>query len=129
MPIHSRGMALLKDLHDVLGALGLGSDQDEFAFVMERRGVSVDHIVRQVTIGKVGPKCRDGQVGFNTFRILRRDYARRKERTDRDWTYVARLIRHDSLIVNSAFKSRGGQSFVSSVQILGVVEDPNNDGF
>ena len=37
MPIHSRGMALLKDLHHVLGALGLGSDQDEFAFVMERR--------------------------------------------------------------------------------------------
>ena len=59
MPIHSRGMALLKDLHDVPGALGLGSDQDEFAFVMERRGVSVNHIVRQLTIGKAGPKCRE----------------------------------------------------------------------
>jgi hypothetical protein len=134
MPIHSRGMALLKDLQYVFGALGLGSDQDEFALVMERRDVSVDHIFRQVTIGKVGPKCTDryGQVRFNTSRILRRNYARRKERTDRDWTdrtYIARVIRHDSFIVNSAFKSRGNQSFVSSVQIPGVVEDPNNDGF
>ena len=126
-------MALLKDLHDVLGALGLGSDQDEFAFVMERRGVSVNHIVRQLTIGKAGPKCRDnGQIGLNTSRVLRRNYARRKERTDRDWTgrtCVARLIRYDGLIVNSAFKSRGSQLFVSSVEILRVVEDPNNDGF
>ena len=134
MPIHSRGMALLKDLHHVPGALGLGSDQDEFAFVMERRGVSVNHIVRQLTIGKAGPKCRDsnGQIGLNTSRDLRRNYARRKKRTDRDWTgrtCVAPLIRHDGSIPNSVFKSRGSQLFVSSVEILRVVEDPNNDGF
>ena len=127
-------MAVPKDLQDVLGTLGLGSDQDEFAFVMERRGVSVDHIVRQVTIGKAGPKCRgsNGQIRLNTPRFLRLNYARRKKRTDRDWTgrtCVAPLIRYGGSIANSAFKSRSSQSFVSSVEILRVVENPNNDGF
>ena len=132
MPIHSRGITVPKDRYDVLGALGLGSDQDEFAFVMERRRVSINHVVRQLTIGKAGLKCRDGQIGFNGSRVLRRNCARRKKRTDRDWTdrtCVARLIRHDGLVVNSAFKSRGSQLLVSSVEILRVIENPNNDGF
>ena len=127
-------MAVPKDLQDVLGTLGLGSDQDEFAFVMERRGVSVDHIVRQVIIGKAGLKCTDntGQIGFNTAQRLHRDYARRKDQTDWNWTgrtCVAPLIRYGGSIANSAFKSRSSQSFVSSVEILRVIENPNNDGF
>ena len=134
MLIHSCGAALPQNLHDVLVALGLGSDYDELALVIERRGVGLDHIVRQMTIGKMGLKCTDnsGQIRFNTAQILRRNYARRKDRTDRNWTnriYVTRLFRHDSLIINSAFKSRGSQSLVGLVQVLGVVEYPNNDGF
>ena len=80
MLIHSCGAALPQDLHDVLVALGLGSDYDELALVIERRGVGLDHIVRQVTIGKLGLKCTDtsGQIRFNTVQTLRRNYARRK---------------------------------------------------
>jgi len=43
--------------------------------------------------------------------------------------HVTRLFRRYSLIVNGVFKSRGSQSLVDSVQVLGVVEYPNNDGF
>src|ERR1700704_4685262 len=107
MLINSRGTALSQDRDDVLGALGLGSDQDEPAFVREGCGVGSDHIVGQMIMGKVGLKCADsGQVGFNTAQVIRWNYARRKHRPDRNWTHFARLFRHDSLIVNSAFKSR-----------------------
>jgi hypothetical protein len=37
MPIHSRGPALPQDLHDLLVALGVNSDQDKLAPVIERR--------------------------------------------------------------------------------------------
>jgi len=56
MPIHPRGAALPQDVHD---ALGVGSGQDELAFVVERRGVGLDHVVRQVMVGKMrfkGPR-------------------------------------------------------------------------
>lgn len=59
MLIYSCSAALPQNLHDVLVALGLGSDYDELALVIERRGVGLDHIVRQVTIGKLGLKCTD----------------------------------------------------------------------
>jgi hypothetical protein len=87
-----------------------------------------------VVIGKAGSKCPNNsrQIGFHTAQTLRRNYARRKDRTDRNWTnrtYVTRLFRHDSLIENSVFKSRGSQSLDGSVQVLPVVEYPNNDAF
>ena len=103
MLIHSCGAALPQNLHDVLVALGLGSDYDELALVIERRGVGLDHIVRQMTIGKMGLKCTDnsGRIRFNTAQILRRNYARRKDRTDRNWTNLIYVLGSSATIASS----------------------------
>ena len=63
MPIYSRGAALPQDLHCLLGALVVGLDQEELAIVIKRRGVCVDHSVRQVIIGKMGLKCPGNRAG------------------------------------------------------------------
>jgi len=42
MPIHPCGAAFPQDLHCSLGALVVGSDQDELAIVIKRRGVGLD---------------------------------------------------------------------------------------
>ena len=56
MLIHSCGAALPQNLHDVLVALGLGSDYDELALVIERRRRPRSH--RQANdISKRGLKC------------------------------------------------------------------------
>jgi hypothetical protein len=62
MPIYPRGTAASQDLDDLLGALRVGSDQDELAFVIERRGVAIDYVLRQVIIGKMGLKGPDNGV-------------------------------------------------------------------
>jgi hypothetical protein len=132
MPIHPRGAALPQDLHGLLGALGAGFDKDELAIVIERHGVGLDHVGRQVIIGKMGFKGLNNGVlavlaplrqrsGFDIAPKHRRSRARRKDRTD-----VARLSRHDGLIVNSVFKSRASQSLYGFVQVPGVVEYPND---
>ena len=118
----------------MLGTFRLGSDEDELAFVREHRGVDLNHIVRQVVIDEVGLKRTDhhGQVRFHTARILRRNGARHQDSTDRSWTdriKIVGLICHGGLIVNFGFKSRGSQSLVGLVEILGVVENPHNDRF
>jgi len=119
MPIHPRGAALPQYLQGFLGAFGVGSDQDELAFVIERRGVGLDHIVRQVLIGKMSFKGPNNgkQIGFDLSQTPRLNRARTED---------ARLFRHYGLIINSVFKSRGGQSLDGFVQVPRAVEYPNN---
>jgi len=132
MPIHPRGAAIPQDLHGLLGALWAGFDKDELAIVIEIYGVGLDRVGRQVIIGKMGFKGLNNgmlgvlgplrrQIGFEIAPKHRRSRARRKDRTD-----VARLFRHDGLIVNSIFKSRASQSIDGFVQVPGVVEYPND---
>ena len=107
MPIYSSGTALFQDSGDVLCALGLGTDQDELAVVRESGGVGIDHIVGQMTVGKMGPECGYcGRIGFNGSYIVRWP-SRRQDRADRNWTHSRRLFGRDGLIVNSGFKPRG----------------------
>ena len=88
MPIHPRSAALPQDLHGLLGALGAGLDKDELAIVIERHGVGLDHVGRQVIIGKMGLKGLDNsvpvqlrfQIGFGIAPKHRRSRARRKDR-------------------------------------------------
>ena len=128
MPIHPRGAALPQDIHDLLGALGGGSDQDELTIVIERSGISLDHLIRQVTMGKMGFKGPDNgvpvrlrwQSGFGTAPNHRRSRARRKHRR----TDIDCLSSHDGLIVNSVFKSRASQSFDGFVQVRALSNMP-----
>ena len=53
MPIRPRGAAAPQDFHCLLGALGVGLDQDKLAIVIKRDGVGLDHICGQVVIGKM----------------------------------------------------------------------------
>ena len=130
MPIHLRGAALPQGLHGLLGALVVGPDQDELAVVIKRSGVGLDHLCRQMIMGKMGLKgppngvlVRLGwQSGFGTAPNHHRSRARRKDRR----TDIDCLSSHDGLIVNSVFKSRASQSFDGSVQVLGVAEYPND---
>ena len=57
--IHSRGAEPPKDFHGLLGAVGVGPDQDKFAIVIERHGVGLDRLGGHVKVGKMGPKCLD----------------------------------------------------------------------
>ena len=98
MLIHSCGAALPQNLHDVLVALGLGSDYDELALVIERRGVGLDHIVRQMTIGKMGLKCtgNSGRIRFDTARsadgqVLEFDESGVRDSTNGEATHDAAL--------------------------------------
>ena len=70
-------------------------------------------------------------IAFYAARNLRRNYARRKDRTDNgtDRSNVARLLCYDSLIVyGSAVKSRASQLRHGLLQVMGVIEYPNSDG-
>ena len=105
--------------------------------MIECRRIGLDHLVRQVIIGKMGLKGPDGvghiaDIAFYAGRNLSRNYARRKHRTDRNGTdrsNVARLLCYDSLIVNgSPVKSRASQLRRGLLQVMGVIEYPNSDG-
>ena len=125
VPIHPRGAAIPQNLHGFLGALWAGLDKDELAIVIEIYGVGLDRVGRQVIIGKMGFKglnnCVLGvlgplqrQMGLNICpKTPPEPSPGAKTATD-----VARLFRHDGLIVNSIFKSRASQS------IDGFVRDP-----
>jgi hypothetical protein len=114
VPIHARRAALPQDFHGLLGALGVGLDQDKFAIVIERHGVGVDHVCGHVIIGEVGLKGRDdgmlgmlarlrAPLGFDTAAPCHQwAIARRKDRR----TAATWLSSHDSFVVNSVLKSR-----------------------
>jgi len=129
MSIRPRGAGRPHDLQGLLGTLGAGLDKDELAIVVEIGDVALDDVLRQVIIGKMGPKGPGismpiqlrFQIAFGIAPIHRRTRARRKDSTD-----LAQLFRHDGLIVNSVFKSRASQSVDGFVQVSGVVEYPND---
>jgi hypothetical protein len=129
MPIGPRGTARPHDLYGLVGTLGAGLDKDELAIVVEVRDVKLDDVLRQVVIGKMGPKGAGisisihlrFQIAFGVAPIHRRTRARRKDPTD-----VARFFGHDGLIVNSVFESPASQSLNGFVQVPGVIEYPND---
>ena len=61
--IHPRGEPRFpQDFHRLLGAMGIGLDQDKFAVVVERHGVGMDDIGRHMIVGKVGLESLDDRV-------------------------------------------------------------------
>ncbi len=114
----------------MVGVLGAGLDQDEFATMEERRRISFDHLLGQMIIGKMrlegphnGVMIRFGwRSGLGIAPNDCRSIARCKDgRADVDC-----LSRHDTLIVDSVFKSRASQSLDGFVKIPCVVKYPNS---
>lgn len=125
VPICSQGAAIPQDSYDLISATGFGFDQEEFV-VMERCGVCLDHMVRQVMIYEMALKGADDGVQVPFGRkpsfiaapnhygtITRRKYQR---------AAVARLLRHDGFVVHSVFKSGAGKSLYSLVKVPGIIK-------
>ena len=62
-------------------------------------------------------------------RTIWRDEARRKQRSHRHGVHLTRLVRSESRTVNGAFESRGCQSFIGLLHLLGIIENADNDRF
>jgi hypothetical protein len=122
---HARCVAILQDLHRCLGALILGSDQQELPTMRKSHRVRFDNFVGQAIVGQMGLKGpNDRLMIWLTMRsCFGRSPNHRRSRTwSKDEPQTMPFSSNNPLIENAVFEAGARQARHRLIHITGVVK-------